>query len=105
MAKSHDRRKWPRKPVSRRVTIILDSGHELAVRLRNMSRGGASLELNRGESADWLPADFIVRDTDGVERSARIAWRSRERIGILFIREDGEPAARKPAGFGKRGPM
>ena len=102
MVKPQDRRKWPRRLVSRRVTIVLDSGHELAVRLRNMSRGGASIELKRGESADWLPVDFVVRDADGVKRNARIVWRSRERIGIRFVREDGEPVP-KPIGFGKRG--
>lgn len=50
--------------------------------VRNMSEGGACLQV---EDPSWLPKQFdLAIPIDGLKRACRVAWRTRDRLGVAY---------------------
>jgi hypothetical protein len=75
-------RKITRHRVLKLGTIAFDGGGGITCRIRNISEGGACLEV---ASQFGIPDDFkLVIGTDNWHRSCRVAWRKANRIGVAF---------------------
>src|SRR5437762_1335519 len=62
--------------------IAFDRAAGISCIVRNMSAGGACLEI---ESPLGIPNDFtLVIKPDNVFRDCQVAWRSATRIGVRF---------------------
>ncbi len=85
----NDHRSTPRRRVLKAATISFGGG-AISCAVRNLSNGGASLEV---ESPVGIP-ESIVLVMDGGDRRCRVIWRKEKRIGVRFTNSKDEP---KPA--------
>lgn len=81
-----DHRSTPRHRVLKGATISFGGG-AISCAVRNLSDGGASLEV---ESPVGIP-DSIVLELDGGDRRCRVIWRKEKRIGVRFIDFKNKP--------------
>lgn len=77
-----ENRKITRLRVLKLGTIALSGAGGISCRIRNISEGGACLEV---ASQFGIPDDFnLVIGTDNWRRSCHVAWRKANRIGVAF---------------------
>jgi len=63
--------------------MIAFADNGIACTVRNMSEGGAAIDL---EAAVTLPQSFTLSITcDNIVRNCRPVWRSDKRIGLAFV--------------------
>jgi hypothetical protein len=82
--------------------ILLDDGTDaIACTIRNVSLGGAGLEL-----PGWveLPPVFVIDATGWPPRVCRIAWREGDRMGVQFLDQPEEREAARMSGPGQPAP-
>lgn len=85
-----ERRSSPRMRVLKSGKIIVtDKAPAIACIVRNVSVGGACLQLDNHYG---IPDRFEVV-IDGVPRPCRVAWRSDSRMGVAFQRTSYRDAA------------
>jgi hypothetical protein len=76
-----ERRQSPRRTVLKSgLVIIQESAMTLRCTVRNLSDGGACIELS---STIGMPSNLELV-LDGVHRSCRVIWRTDTRMGIAF---------------------
>lgn len=77
-----EKRTSQRYRVFKGATIAFE-GSGIACTIRNMSAGGAAIEL---EAPVTLPQSFTLSITrDNVVRNCRPIWRSDRRVGLAFV--------------------
>lgn len=76
----NDHRSTTRHRVLKAATISFGGG-AISCAVRNLSDGGASLEV---ASPVGIP-ESIVLERDGDSRRCRVIWRKEKRIGVRFI--------------------
>lgn len=77
-----ERRKTPRRRVLKGATISFNRAAGISCMVRNLSAGGACLEL---ECPVGIPREFVlVLDTDRAHFDSRIVWIGPHHIGIAF---------------------
>jgi hypothetical protein len=77
-----ERRTLPRKRVYKAGTIAFGVAAGINCILKNVSEGGACLEV---ESPIGIPEDFtLVIDSEHISKPCHIAWRKAHRIGVRF---------------------
>ena len=77
-----EKRKTPRRRTLKAGTIALDHGGTISCTVRNISEGGASLEV---ESPIGIPDNFkLVIEKDYVNRPCRVVSRTKNTIGVIF---------------------
>ena len=75
-----DRRRSPRRRVLKGVVVHLRKWPSLQCVVRNVSEGGACLEIR-----DPLPDSFVLV-LDDVPRTCRVVWRQASRVGVEFLK-------------------
>jgi PilZ domain-containing protein len=86
-----ENRKSPRHKVFKAATIEFNRAGGISCIVRNVSDGGACLEV---ASPFGIPADFslhIVGSTGG--HKCHVVWRTEKRIGVAFTDAVEQPAA------------
>lgn len=79
----NERRIIPRYRTNRPAQITLPDKQRLACMVVDMSTGGACLQ---GFESTRLPEPFMLSISGlGVRHKCRIAWRSKDRIGVEFL--------------------
>ncbi len=77
-----DARTTFRYRTNRKAKIFLDSGEVIACRVRDVSPGGAGLEVDE----PLLPARFTISiEGTGSKRRCRLAWQKGDLLGVEFI--------------------
>lgn len=77
-----DRRTEPRHRTFKGGSISFDRFAGIECVVRNLSRGGACLELDCPGS---LPGDFsLIIRPENVRRACHLVWRSDHRLGVRF---------------------
>jgi hypothetical protein len=77
-----ENRKITRRRVLKLGTIALNGDGGITCRIRDISEGGACLEV---ASQFGIPDEFkLVIGIDDWQRSCRVAWRKANRIGVAF---------------------
>jgi hypothetical protein len=77
-----ENRKIKRRRVLKLGTIALNGDGGITCRIRDISEGGACLEV---ASQFGIPDEFkLVIGIDDWQRSCRVAWRKANRIGVAF---------------------
>jgi hypothetical protein len=77
-----ENRKITRRRVLKLGTIALNGDGGITCRIRDISEGGACLEV---ASQFGIPDEFkLVIGVDDWQRSCRVAWRKANRIGVAF---------------------
>ena len=75
----NDKRNTQRQNVIKAGTISFD-GTEIDCLVRNMSAGGANLEVERG-----VPSSFdLLIETERSNHHCHVVWRKARRIGVAF---------------------
>lgn len=78
-----ERRTIPRYRTDRSAQITLDDKSRIDCRVFDLSTGGAGLN---GLPVMKLPERFMLTiERLGVRHKCRIAWRSKDRIGVEFL--------------------
>lgn len=97
MSSHEDRRGAPRVAVSLDARLIYNAGRgSLDCRIVDLSATGAKLDVDERLP---VPAYFdLAIDSQGVVRSARMAWRAGRGVGVAFVTQE----ARSGGGFGRR---
>jgi hypothetical protein len=97
MSSHEDRRGAPRVAVSLDARLIYNNGRaSLDCRIVDLSTTGAKLDVD--ERMPVPPHFDLAIDSQGVQRSARLAWRAGRGVGVAFIVQDVKGAG----GFGRR---
>lgn len=79
---TEERRKTPRRRVLKGATISFNRAGGITCMVRNLSAGGACLEL---ECAVGIPREFVlVLDSDRSSFASRIVWTGPHHIGVAF---------------------
>lgn len=76
-----DRRRTPRHRVFKGALIAFQ-GRSVSCTVRNMSDGGAGLELDGSQTVP--PSFTLVLETDRVIRRCEMIWRTERRAGVAF---------------------
>ena len=77
-----ERRAFPRHRVLKQGTIAFRGGGRIDCMVRNISEGGARLEV---ATPFGLHGSFtLVIATDDFARDCRAVWNSEERVGVAF---------------------
>lgn len=77
-----ERRKTPRRRVLKGATISFNQDGGISCMVRNLSAGGACLEL---ECAGGIPHEFVlVLDSDRSRFASRIVWTGPHHLGVAF---------------------
>ncbi len=77
-----ERRKTQRRRVLKGATIAFNHAGGIRCMVRNLSAGGACLEL---EYPVGIPREFVlVMDSDRVSFDSRVVWTGPHHIGIAF---------------------
>jgi PilZ domain len=76
-----ERRTHPRIPTEEPARVLLNSHFVLACTIRNISLGGACLELDGGVA---IPEVFDLIPTQSDARTCRVMWRAKDRVGVAF---------------------
>jgi len=76
-----ERRRYPRFPTDEPARALLNSSSVLDCTIRNMSLGGACLEMD-GAVAIPDVFDLIPKCSDA--RTCRVMWRVKDRVGVAF---------------------
>ena len=77
-----ERRTPPRHRTFKVGVIAFAGGGGVSCKLRNISEGGACLEVS---SQMDIPDAFTLEvDIDHLKRLCRVCWRNRNRIGVAF---------------------
>jgi hypothetical protein len=77
-----ENRKITRRRVLKLGTIAFNGGGGITCRIRDVSEGGACLEV---ASQFGIPDAFkLVIGVDDWQRSCHVAWRKANRIGVAF---------------------
>ncbi len=74
--------------------ILRDDGSEIACTIRNVSLGGAGVELSAHVE---VPPVFVMDATGWPPRVCRMAWRDGNRMGVQFIDQPEEQDAAREA--------
>ncbi|MGD9924820.1 MAG: PilZ domain-containing protein [Pseudorhodoplanes sp.] len=78
-----ERRKSQRLRTLKSGSVMFGFVPDIACRVRNMSSGGACLELERRTK---LPGDFsLLIKPEYIRRSCRLVWQSDLRVGVQFV--------------------
>jgi PilZ domain len=78
-----NRRLHPRKRTFKSGTIAFNRAAGISGIVKNISDGGAMLEV---ESVLGIPDDVtLVIEADHFKRECRVAWRQPTRIGVQFL--------------------
>jgi PilZ domain len=77
-----ENRKFTRRSIDLVVQIEPADGSTICGVLLDLSQGGVRLKVSNPEN---LPEQFMLKLSDKVHRSSRIAWRSAEQIGVEFL--------------------
>jgi hypothetical protein len=78
-----DQRAYPRRQMARRATIMLSPTREMECTIRNLSRNGAMIELDKPVD---LPKRFVL-DLSGnivVRRVCDLIWQEGAAVGVTF---------------------
>ena len=85
-----DRRTFGRRAIVRHAWIIAEQRPRLSCCIRNLSRGGALLEL---DVPSWLPYTFeLVFEHPKLALSCEVAHRGRHGVGVAFHANSSEIA-------------
>jgi hypothetical protein len=77
-----ERRKFPRHRVLKSGTISFHHSGTVTCRVRNLSEGGACLEV---ESPVGIPQNFILLiESENLNRKTRVIWKREQQIGVAF---------------------
>lgn len=77
-----ERRKTQRRRVLKGATISFNQDAGISCMIRNLSAGGACLEL---ECPVGIPREFVlVLDSDRTSFDSRIVWTGPHHIGVAF---------------------
>jgi hypothetical protein len=77
-----EKRQGPRQRVLKAGTIAMQRDGGISCTIRNLSDGGACLDV---ESPIGIPDAFkLIIERDHFSRQCRVIWRSKNRIGIAF---------------------
>jgi hypothetical protein len=77
-----ERRKFPRHRVLKGATIAFDHCTGVSCMVRNLSDGGACIEM---ACVVGVPQNFmLVIDSDKGSRKSRVVWKTERRIGVSF---------------------
>lgn len=77
-----ERRKVQRHRTLKRGSIAFNRAGGIDCRVRNLSDGGACLEV---ASQVGIPDDFkLVIDSDHMEQPCHVIWRTATRLGVEF---------------------
>lgn len=77
-----ERRKTPRRRVLKGATISFNQTGGISCMVRNLSAGGACLEL---EYPVGIPREFVlVMDSDHSRFDSRVIWTGSHHIGVAF---------------------
>jgi hypothetical protein len=76
-----ERRRYPRFRADEPARILVDSRFVLACTIRDISLGGACLDV---DSPLGIPDafDLIPSNSDG--HACRVMWRGKDRVGVAF---------------------
>jgi hypothetical protein len=75
-----ERRRSPRRPIHQAATILFDHRHVRRCTIRDVSEGGAGLEL---ASMLDVPDTFdLIWDQNA--RTCQVVWREGNRLGVRF---------------------
>ena len=77
------------------ATIAINSGETLPCRIENLSLDGAGIEC---EAAPLLPEDFTLVFEANHSSNCRVAWRSGNRLGVVFVARSHSRQAKGDAG-------
>jgi CheY-like chemotaxis protein len=81
-AKEPDRRKISRSGKLKAATISFDGGDVIRCVIRNLSAGGACLDV---ASPRGVPDNFdLIIESDHIRHSCRVAWRKEKQMGVAF---------------------
>lgn len=78
---STERRRTPRHRVFK-GGLIAFKGKSLTCTVRNLSDGGANLDIDSGAAVP--PSFTLVLETDKTIRRCEMKWRTERRIGVAF---------------------
>jgi hypothetical protein len=78
-----EQRKYPRQRTLKEGRIVFNQrGSVLTCTVRNLSSTGACLDV---PSSVGVPENFeLVIESDGIQQSCHVTWRSERRIGVHF---------------------
>jgi len=77
-----NRRRYIRHALDAAAVIHVDAGHEIRCTLRDISVGGARLQLKAPSN---IPTYFmLILPAEGIERSCTLVWKDGEQIGVRF---------------------
>jgi len=90
LAAESENRREHRSRVLKGATIILSTAHsEISCTIRNQNAGGAELRVPIDAR---IPSEFLLYvPNDGVAYRSVVRWRSKDRIGVEFIRTEPKP--------------
>ena len=78
-----DRRTYLRQRVLKTGSIRFNRAAGISCTVRNMSEGGACLEV---ASPFGIPDNFtLIIESEDVLRPCRVAWSNSSRIGVAFV--------------------
>jgi hypothetical protein len=77
-----ERRKAQRRRTLKTGSLIFKNGGGVSCMVRNISAGGACLEVT--DSLKIPDAFTLVVESDNILRRCQIGWRSKNRIGVAF---------------------
>lgn len=81
-AKLDDKRKAQRHRTLKAGSIVFNRAGAIDCRVRNLSAGGACLEV---VSQVGIPEDFVlVIESDHISQPCHVRWRSATRLGVAF---------------------
>jgi len=79
-----EKRKKPRNRAFKFATILFSHGKvQRRCIIRDINRTGAKLEMN---DTAGIPNHFAVSTDDGKSAYVRVMWRTKEEMGIRFIK-------------------
>jgi hypothetical protein len=77
-----DRRDGPRHRTFKGGAISFDIASGLECTVRNVSQGGACLDIPK---IGGVPDQFeLIIIPDGIRRSCQVSWRAKDRVGVRF---------------------
>jgi hypothetical protein len=77
-----EHRAHPRQRILKAGTIAFNRAGVISCMVRNISEGGACLEV---DSPVGVPEDFtLVIESDHMKRPCQVRWRTGKRIGVQF---------------------
>jgi hypothetical protein len=91
---SREGRRFERMRTFMAARIEYGSGTTLDCTIRNISDGGAKLQVSGGVT---LPGEFyLIIPQRGLHRRVRLCWRNEDFCGVAFVGEEDAPGPGRP---------